>query len=474
MKRIFQVTSILIIATMLLVGCGAPAAATEAPAAPAAATEAPAAPAAATEAPAAPAATEAPAAVAAPVTMDFVVWSYGIETINDNIKNFQALNPNITLTLKDYSWLEYHDTMVGAFAANNPPYLLYGSDHWLNEWAAAGWLAPLDKYCPNVKEYSKEVAPYALQGMTYNGEVYGVSYYADTIDFVYNDALLQKGGFTAGPTNLDELYTQAKELKAKGVNEFPIILAWSQKEGAFPEAWTSMVFAQQEGGNALFDADLNPVFNKEGTAAFKVMEWLRKAYADGLIDPSSLSMAEIDQVKSMQAGAHTFTIVPQYNMAELNKPNSGDFAGKFKIGLMPGPSHATVGYVRFYAMTPKVVDAGPDYVAAACKFMDYFGGKTDGQYTVVKRWAVENGLGFAQLPLFDDKDIIDAFGKWGDVPTIKEQATLARAKEGMTPWYGAWDVFARAEIHKAILGEQTSLVSLNNMADKWNELKAAK
>ena len=360
--------------------------------------------------------------------MDFVVWSYGIETINDNIKNFQALNPNITINLKDYSWLDYHDTMVGAFAANNPPYLLYGSDHWLNEWASAGWLAPLDKYCPNVKAYSTEVAPYALQGMTYNDEVYGVSYYADTLDFIYNDALLQKGGFTAPPATLDEVYTQAKELKAKGVNEYPIIMAWSQKEGAFPEAWTSLVFAQHEGDNALFDADLNPVFNKEGSAAFKVMEWLRKVYAEGLLDPASLSTAEIDQVKSMQAGRPHIHDCPQYNMAELNKPASGDFAGQFKIALMPGPSHSTVGYVRFYAMTQKVVDAGPDYIDAACKFMDYFGGKTDGDYMVVKRWAVENGLGFAQLPLFDDPDVIEAFGKWGDVPTIKEQATLARCQ----------------------------------------------
>jgi multiple sugar transport system substrate-binding protein len=471
MKRIFQVTTIFFIITMLLSACGAPA--TPAPAAPPAAAAPTEAPAVATEAPAAPAATVAPAAAAKPVTMDFVVWSYGIETINDNIKKFQELYPNITINLKDYSWLEYHDTMVGTFAANNPPYLLYGSDHWLNEWAAAGWLAPLDKYCPNVKEYSKEVAPYALQGMTYKNEVYGVSYYADTIDFVYNEGLLKKGGITAGPTNLDELYTQAKELKDKGVNKFPIILAWSQKEGAFPETWTSLVFAQQEGGNALFDNDLKPVFDKEGSSAFKVMEWLRKAYADGLIDPASLSTAEIDQVKSMQSGAHSFTIFPQYNMAELNKPGSGDFAGQFKIGLMPGPSHATVGYVRFYAMTPKVVDAGPEYVDAACKFMDYFGGKTDGQYKVVKRWGVENGLGFAQLPLFDDKEVIDAFGKWGDVPTIKEQATKARAKEGMTPWYGAWDVFARAEIHKGILGQQTSLDTLKKMAVKWEELKAA-
>jgi multiple sugar transport system substrate-binding protein len=460
--RILALLSVLMLASMMLSACGAPAAAP--PAAPAA-TEAPAA--------AAPAATQAPAAAAGgPVTMDFVVWSYGIDTINSNIKNFQAMYPNITINLKDYSWLEYHDTMVGLFAANNAPYLLYGSDHWLNEWASAGWLVPLDKYCPNVKGYSAELAPYSLQGMTYNNEVYGLSYYADTLDFIYNDALLQKGGFTAAPTTLDEVYTQAKELKAKGVNEFPILFAWSQKEGAFPEAWTSLVFAQQEGGNAMFDADLNAVFNKEGSAAFQVMEWLRKVYSEGLLDPASLSMAEIDQVKSMQAGAHTFTIAPQYNMAELNKPASGDFAGKFKIALMPGPSHATVGYVRFYAMTQKVVDAGPDYIDAACKFMDYFGGKTDGQYVVVKRWAVENGLGFAQLPLFDDPDVIAAFGKWGDVPTIKDQATKARAKEGLTTWYGAWDVFARAEIHKAILGQESSMDALNNMSAQWDSQKA--
>ena len=130
-------------------------------------------------------------------------------------------------------------------------------------------------------------------------------------------------------------------MKAKGVNEYPIIMAWSQKEGAFPEAWTSMVFAQHEGGNALFDADLNPVFNIEGSAAFKVMEWLRKAYADGLIDPASLSMAEIDQVKSMQAGAHAFTIVPQYNMAELNKPGSGEFRRPVqdRFDAWPKPRH---------------------------------------------------------------------------------------------------------------------------------------
>lgn len=428
-----------------------------------------------TEAPAsveteAPVATEAEESTEAKtIELNFVTWSYGVETIADNIKNFETLYPNIKIIHKDYSWLEYHDTMVGAFAAGNAPELVYGSDHWLQEWASAGWLEPIDAHCANVSGYSSELAPYALEGMTYEGKVYGLSYYADTMDFVYNEALLKNAGIETAPTTWDDVYNMSKTLKEKGL-EYPIIMAWSQKEGAFPEAWTSMVFSQHDGPNALFDTDLKPVFNQEGSAAYQVMEWLQKVYAEGLFDPASLTTAEIDQVKSMQAGQHAFTIFPQYNMAEVNKPGSGEYAGQFKIALMPGKSHSTVGYVRFYAMTPKVVEEGPEYIDAACKFMDYFGGKTNGEYTVVKRWAVENGLGFAQLPLFQDEDVITAFSSWGDVPTIEEQAKLARAKEGLTTWYGAWDVFARAEIHKAILGETPIMDALNNMAAKWTEL----
>lgn len=419
----------------------------------------------------APAEVEEPAA-APQVEMDFVTWSYGVESIADNIRNFQNIHPNITITHKDHSWLEYHDIMVGAFVAGASPYLLYGSDHWLDEWASAGWLEPIDQHCPNVPMLSSEVAPYALEGMTHEGRVYGLSYYADTMDFVYNAELLQQAGYDTPPLTLDDVYEMSLKLKEEGINRYPIIMAWSQREGAYPEAWLSMVYAQHEGGNSMFDDNMNPVFNAEGSAAYEVMEWLRKVYVEELLDPASLSTAEIDQVKSMQSGAHTFTIVPQYNMAELNSPGSGDYAGSFNIALMPGPSHATVGYVRFYAMTPAVVQAGPDYIDAACKFMDYFGGKHEGEYVVVKRWAIENGLGFAQLPLFDDPDVIEAFGQWGDVPTIKEQASLARAKEGMTTWYGSWDIYARAEIHKGILGELSTMEVLDNMANMWVEMMA--
>jgi multiple sugar transport system substrate-binding protein len=449
-RSIFLVLAVLLIAS-LAVACGAPAA--EAP--PAEQEEAP------------PAEVE---EAAGPTSLDFVVWSYGIETIQDNIKNFQTANPDCEINLQDYSWLEYHDTMVGRFAAGNPPPLLYGSDHWLQEWASAEWLEPLDTHFPQVLDYSGELAPYALQGMTYNDHVYGLSYYADTIDFVYNEEQLKEAGFDSGPETWQDVWDMSIALKEQGIVEYPLVLAFSQQEGASIEALISMIYARHEGSGALFDENDSPTFNSEGSAAYEAIDWLRQAYEADLLDPASLQTAEIDQVKSMQSGAHTFTILPQYNMAELNRPESGEFAGSFKIGLMPGASHSTVGYVRFYAMSPEAAAMGDAALDCAWKFLDYFGGKTDGEYKVVKRWAVENGLGFAQLPLFDDPDVQAAFGQWGDVDTIAAQAELARAKEGLTPWFGTWDIFTRAEVHKAILGEQETSVTLQNMEDYWNEL----
>jgi len=449
-RSIFLVLAVLLIAS-LAAACGAPAA--EAP--PAEQEEAP------------PAEVE---EAAGPASLDFVVWSYGIETIQDNIKNFQTANPDCEINLQDYSWLEYHDTMVGRFAAGNPPPLLYGSDHWLQEWASAEWLEPLDTHFPQVLDYSGELAPYALQGMTYNDHVYGLSYYADTIDFVYNEEQLKEAGFDSGPETWQDVWDMSIALKEQGIVEYPLVLAFSQQEGASIEALISMIYARHEGSGALFDENDSPTFNSEGSAAYEAIDWLRQAYEADLLDPASLQTAEIDQVKSMQSGAHTFTILPQYNMAELNRPESGEFAGSFKIGLMPGASHSTVGYVRFYAMSPEAAAMGDAALDCAWKFLDYFGGKTDGEYKVVKRWAVENGLGFAQLPLFDDPDVQAAFGQWGDVDTIAAQAELARAKEGLTPWFGTWDIFTRAEVHKAILGEQETSVTLQNMEDYWNEL----
>ena len=86
------------------------------------------------------------AEAADPVTLEFVVWNYSLETIQDNIKQFEAANPDIKVNLTDYSWPMYHDTLVLRLKGKTQTDILYSGEDWLPEWAAAGWVAPLEDY----------------------------------------------------------------------------------------------------------------------------------------------------------------------------------------------------------------------------------------------------------------------------------------------------------------------------------------
>ncbi|MDP3703095.1 MAG: hypothetical protein Q8R78_01725, partial [Candidatus Omnitrophota bacterium] len=110
---------------------------------------------------------------------------------------------------------------------------------------------------------------------------------------------------------------------------------------------------------------------------------------------------------------------------------------------------------------------------AAWQFLHYFGGPgPDNNYPVVRRWALEKGLGFAQLPLFQDSQIRASFGKWVDVPMLQTISRRdARAKQGLTPWFAQWDVYTRGELQRAYLGQQSVDQTVKNLAAKWNELK---
>lgn len=407
---------------------------------------------------------------AATVNLNFMVWSYSIETIQDNIQKFQQRNPDITVKLSDFSWFDYHDIMAARFVGGNAPDIAYSSDHWLREWVSARWIVPLDENCPSTKQYESEFAPYALQGMSLDGKLYGLPYYADLLIYFYNADHVQQAGFSGAPQTWDEVRQQAEAIKKMGLAEFPVNIPMKKDDPWTIEIFYSMVYSL---GGRMFDDNNEPLFNQPGSEAEQVLQWLYDAMNTWkIMNPAAPEVAEPDVVKALGAGQNTATVLAKYNLAAVNTGDSPQ-KGKFKMALMPGKAHSTVGFARFYALTRAATERGADVVSACCKFLDYFGGKTEGQYLVQKRWALEKGLGFANLPLYDDPEVAAAINSWGDVALEKEQAKLARAKEGLTSWWGTWDIFAREQIHSAITGAARPAEALKAMADKWQELKVA-
>jgi multiple sugar transport system substrate-binding protein len=400
--------------------------------------------------------------------LTFDVWSYSIPTIKDNIKKFETQNANFTVSVRDTSWFDYHDVLATRFTGGNAPDVAYSSDHWLREWVAAGWIVPLDKYFAQFKSYQKEWAPYALEGMTLDGKLYGLPYYADLVTLIYNDAIIRKAGFKRAPQSWEELAKQAITIKQKGLAKYPINIPLKKDDPWLIEIFYSMVYGQ---GGHMFDKDDKPVFNQPGGPAEKTLQWLHDAMKKSKIfNPSAPQSAEPDIVKTMGAGNSVFTVLAKYNLAELNLGQHKE-RGHFRMALMPGKTHSTVGFVRFYAMSNNATKRGDEVVKGAGAFLQYFGGKTNGKYNVVKRWAVEKGLGFANLPLYNDRQVAATINKWGNVTLEQKQAKLAHVKEGLTPYWGVWDIYARQQLDAAILGQMTPRKALQSMADRWEQLK---
>ena len=211
----------------------------------------------------------------AQVTLEFVVWSYSIDTIQDNIKQFETANPGIRVNLTDYPWTAYHDTMVLRFKGKTQTDVIYNGEDWLPEFAAAGWVVPLEDSFPAAKKYKEKTAPYALADMTYNGKLYGLSYYSDLITFQYNKKILEKNGI-APPKDWDQVLQYSLKLKQGGLR-YPIIYEYDATLPNFYSAFVSQVYGR---GGGMFDEKLNPDIARPGTQGAAQAD-LARTFPDG-------------------------------------------------------------------------------------------------------------------------------------------------------------------------------------------------
>ncbi len=394
-----------------------------------------------------------------PITLEFVVWNYALDTIQDNIRKFEEANPGITVNLTDYSWPVYHDTMVLRFKGNTQTDIFYNGEDWLPEFAVAGWAASLEDYIPEVAEYKEKTTDYALADMTYDGKLYGLSYYADLITFIYNKKILTDHGIDS-PENWDEVLEACLKLKEAGM-EYPIIYEYNETLPNFYAAFVSQVYGR---GGEMFDENLNPVFADPNSEAFKHLQWLQDAKVK--YDIIAYASHETKVNIAMNTGKHVFTVLYNYMLAAMNTPPNV-LAGQFAITLMPGDTHGCLGFAKFYCMSTKTAE-DPRRREAAWKFIEFFGG---GDYAIAKRWAVENGLGFAAIPLFDDPDVIEAWKGWIDMDIFREQAKLAR-NNTQADWMGMWSEYFRPLLAKAMNGDASVQEVMDQGANKWNEYKS--
>ena len=394
--------------------------------------------------------------------LDFVVWTYSVETVKDNVSKWMSSNSGVNVRLQDYGWDQYHDTMVQRLSSKTPTDVLYNNGSWLAEFASAGWVVPIEDYI-DFDKYRPDIVPYALEGLTYQDKAYGLPYYADIASFMWNPTVAKKYGVDRAPTSWDEVADMATTMKSKGLSS-PILWEFSQTN---PSSLDEFIAMSMSRGGEVFDDQMNPTIEDPNSPAFKHAEFMAATVKNKL---ATMSPAELDAVKAMNTGQHAFTCMYNYNLAALNNKGTSPLAGQFELAMMPGETKSTLGYLRFYSLSKMAVDRGGDVAKKAATFIESMGGAPGGDYAVAKRWAVERGLGFGILPLFDDPEVKQAFGTWVDVDVLREQQKLAKVKRE-AKWTGIWGNTMLLQLSKAFAGEITVAQAMKTAADKARELK---
>jgi ABC-type glycerol-3-phosphate transport system substrate-binding protein len=328
-KNLFALLSVIVLISMVLAGCGAPA--TEAPATAAPATEAP-----ATAAPA----TEAPAME--PVTLKIYLLDYTPDTIawlkSDINPAFEAAHPGVTVEITEGSWSGWDTTFSGFFAAGEGPDIInLGSE--MNTLYGES-LADMDPYLgeaawPEIKNFGP-----ALENAKYDGKLRGLPIFTAPRYVFCRTDLMEASGWTTGtPKNFAEWVDFAK--KATKID--PATNSLTQQALVPVDAgsmadWQWWLLVYYSLGGKLYKEDGTPNFDSpEALATTKFMLDMRQATygpatnAVGSLPTGTGSVIDVSDDTSKDNGAvclaHSGWAAPAFDRPVWEKVTIDPFYG---------------------------------------------------------------------------------------------------------------------------------------------------
>jgi multiple sugar transport system substrate-binding protein len=395
-------------------------------------------------------------------------WSAAVDLVKSHLTAFEA-KTGIKVNYNTSPWAQYRDTMVTKFVAKAPIDTLWVSDSWLPEWADAGWIAPINQF-PDLLKYNADADRFCTESMTYKGKQYGLTYYSDYMAFFYDEEMLKKAGIKEPPKTWDEVLQQSLKIKSAGLSDYPMMLSMA-RESWLIEFLTAMVYSH---GGRFVDDSGAAALAQPGGGAQKAMQWIADAVQKHkIISPACVETGELNGLKAFGAGNHAFALLSRYRIRTLNDPKQSPIAGRVRQALMPagpGGTNATVGWMRFHAMTPQAA-ADKSRGENAAKLIEWFGGKANGQYQFQKMLFDDLGSGFGIPSLFKDADVQASYAKYADIKVFEAQQKLARKKDVISRWLGEWDEVNGAAWQSAVIGKSTVADALKKSAGAWNDLR---
>jgi len=183
-----------------------------------------------------------------------------------------------------------------------------------------------------------------------------------------NKKMFTKAGVTRMPTTIDQYTQDLKQIKAKGVVQYPLNIPFAAAEG-LSTYWYQTTAAF---GGTILDGQGKPQFATPDSAGYKAAQWMTDTLKQGLVPPGNINVTDSQGQQTLMAHGQVASVF-------------GDYSGNVGT-LYDVPSSSTVVNQVGYLATPGVKGPGPNlsnpdgigiprtakYPAAAAKFIEWF------------------------------------------------------------------------------------------------------
>jgi multiple sugar transport system substrate-binding protein len=385
------------------------------------------------------------------VTVLLPPWS----TLPKDMADRFTKQTNIALDNQTLGWDDIRTKIVTSMVAKTAPADATEVDwSWVGQFGAAGWYQSLDG----------KVDPALIADLptakifTYDGKLMAMPYNNDFRILIYNKAHLAKAGIAAAPTTPDELMAAAKAIKAAKICDYPIGLPFSATEGS-STAWYLLTKAF---GGELFSDKFEPLFVAPDSAGYKAMAFEIQALKDGLIDPASTGLKDVDIQELFKNGKITFDVAGWAgNIAVYSDATKSQVAKDVAAALMP----STTGKSRTFGLPGAagipVTSKNPEVALAFINWL------------MQPENQVESYLSLGNLPTRTSVlQKLNADGKLYEGDKLLQQAAVVEPlfAQGTPGWYPQFSSAVATALNQAAKGQLTVDQAVQHIAD---EAKAA-
>ena len=397
----------------------------------------------------------APASKKSETVLTFSGSALGAEgtLVQKQLKRFMQLNPGIRVELqrtpddanqRHQLYVQWLNARVGN------PSILQLDVVWTPEFAAAGWVLPLDPYAPARSEFF----PATIIANTWAGKLYALPWFAD-VGLLYRRTDLVPNE----PKTLEEMVSEAQAAMAKrGGPRYGIVSQGARYEGLI----TGFVEYLGAFGGRIIDDKGNVVVNHP--EAVRALEFMRdELYKTHVAPLDVLTWHEEEARFAFQNGNAAFMRNWPYPVAAMSDTSQSKVAGKFTVSPMPASATAPHGHsTAALGGAQLAINAYTDHPAAAYKLIAYL---------TAPDQMLERAQVVSQYPtrpaLYSDPRMRGTIG----IPLENARRAIESATpRPVTPIYTELSEILQIELHRALVRQVEPQEALNSAAARINAL----